>query len=323
MNSLKKMLLLCLPVAVLFSSCGNDDDNPQPQPQPDPQPAVILPALELDHIQTPTTLEDRNADPNVIDYYANKDIWVTAELTIKPGVVIGFAQDANLNINTGGIIKAVGTTDKKIKFVGKTAQKGFWAGIIIYSNSSANMFTHTEILHAGSKVLLDGYKAGIALFEYARVSVTNSTVSQSGGYGLYLRENGIVVNFAANTLTQNQEAPLLLSANHVASLDEATAYTGNNGRNAVEVISSMITGAPEVIWPAFADNTPIRLLGSMDARTGWKLKPGTIIEVAEDKQINIETGGYLNAIGTVTKKITILGVVKTTGSWNGSGRSRA
>lgn len=318
MNSIKKLMLLCLPAAALLTSCGNDDD-PKPQPQqPAPnQSEYSAPPLELDHINTPTTLEDRNSDPNVVDYYANKDIWVKAELTIKPGVVIAFDQDTYLNINTGGNIKAEGTAEKKIKFIGKTAQKGFWNGIIIYSNSTANSFNHTEILHAGSKIILDGYKASIALFEYARVSVKNTTISQSGGYGIYLRENGMLVNFANNVLSHNQEAPILLAANQVASLDEATVYTSSNGRNAVEVRSSMITGSTEVTWPAFADGTPIRILGDMDARTGWKLKPGTIIEVAEDKKINIETGGYFNAIGTAAKPITITGVVKATGSWTG------
>ena len=313
----KNLLLLCLPFSLLFTACSKDDDQPTPQPQPQPEPVVTVPAVELDHIKTPTTLEDRNSDPNVIDYFANKSIAVSAELTIKPGVVIGFAEDTRLDINSGGVISAIGTSDKKIRFVGKTAQKGFWSGIMIYSNASANNFTHTEILHAGSANMIDGKKMAIALFGLARVSVSNTTISQSGGWGIFLRDNAILVNFAANNFSNNHEAPLLISANHVASLDEATAYTGSNGRNVVEVISSSITGASEVTWPSFADNTPIRFLGTVDARTGWKLKPGTIIEVAEDKQINIETGGYLNAVGTAAKKITITGVEKSTGSWTG------
>src|SRR5688572_6345863 len=318
MLTFKNLFFLSLPAAIILSSCSKDDDDPQPQQQPTTQePVISNPALILDHINTPTTLEDRNTDPNIIDYYANKDIWVSSELTIKPGVVIGFAEDTYLNINTGGTISAIGTSDKKIKFVGKTAQKGFWKGIIVYSNSSANNFTHTEILHGGSQIILDGRKAALALFEYARVSVNNTTVSQSGGFGMYFRENGIVVNFAANTITNNQEAPLLLSANQVAMLDEATTFTGNNGRNVVEVMGSSISGSTNVTWPAFADSTPIRFLGTVDARTGWTLKPGTTIEVAEDFRINVEIGGYLNAVGSPAKKITITGVTKSTGSWNG------
>src|SRR5688572_1924329 len=317
MFSSKKLLLLALPFSLLFTACDGDEDQPQPQPQPQPEPVYSAPAVELDHIKTPTTLEDRNSDPNVIDYFANKSIAVSAELTIKPGVVIGFAEDTRLDINSGGVIAAIGTADKKIKFVGKTAQKGFWSGIMIYSVASANNLTHTEILHAGSKSMLDGNKTAMALFENARVSVLNTTIAQSGGYGIYFRYNSIIVNFAGNNFNNNQEAPLLLSANHISKLDEATIFTSNNGRNAVEMQGSLLTGNAEEVWPAFADGTPIRILGTFSVRTGWKLKPGANIEVAEDKQINIESNGYMNAIGTAAKKINITGMTKVTGSWNG------
>lgn len=319
MLSFKNLLLLALPASIVLSSCSSDEDpQPQPQPQPTtPEPVYSAPAVELDHIKTPTTLEDRNSDPTVIDYYANKNITVSAEFIIKPGVVIGFEQDARLDINGGGIIKAEGTAGKKIKFIGKTQQKGFWAGVMIYSNSSANSFNHLEILHAGSKPLLDGNKEAVALFEHARLSVTNTLISQSGGFGIYFRFNSLIVNFAANKFSNNQEAPLLLSANHVSKLDEATIYSDNNGRNVVEMQGSSLNGNSEEVWPAFADGTPIRILGTFGVRTGWKLKPGTTIEMAEDKQINIESNGYLNAIGTAAKPIIITGQIKATGSWTG------
>ena len=318
MSFSRNLLLLALPATFLFTACDKDEDQPQPQPQPTPtEPVYSAPAVELDHIKTPTTLEDRNSDPNVIDYFANKNITVSAELTIKPGVVIGFAEDARLDINSGGVISAIGTQDKKIKFIGKTAQKGFWSGIMIYSTSSSNNFTHVEILHAGSKAMLDATKTAVALFENARVSVLNTTIAQSGGYGIYFRYNSIIVNFAANNFNNNQEAPLLLSANHVSKLDEATVFTSNNGRNVIEVQGSLLTGTNEEVWPAFADGTPIRILGTFGVRTGWKLKPGTNIEIAEDKQINIESNGYINAIGSAAAKINITGMTKSTGSWNG------
>src|SRR5688572_32179751 len=145
MFSSKKLLLLALPFSLLFTACDKDEDEPQPQPT---EPVYSAPAVELDHIKTPTTLEDRNSDPNVIDYFADKSIAVSAELTIKPGVVIGFAEDTRLDINTGGVISAIGTTDKKIKFVGKTAQKGFWSGIMIYSVARDRKSTRLNSSHS-------------------------------------------------------------------------------------------------------------------------------------------------------------------------------
>ncbi|HSI89989.1 MAG TPA: hypothetical protein VK927_02685, partial [Adhaeribacter sp.] len=180
----KRSLQFLLPAVLLLTACGSDDD-PQPQPQPQPGTDVVAAPMVLQDIKVNTVLEDRNTDPAKPDYLVNSNIRVMAELTVKPGVVIAFEQDTRLDLNTDGKIIAVGTADKKIRFIGKTAQKGFWAGITIYSNSSANQFAYAEFLHAGSKAMLDATKTTIALFETARVSVTNCTISESGGYGIY------------------------------------------------------------------------------------------------------------------------------------------
>ncbi|MBK0403535.1 right-handed parallel beta-helix repeat-containing protein [Adhaeribacter sp. BT258] len=316
MFSFKKLALFVLPAALIFTSC-KEEDAPKPNPNPGTQPVNNLPALVLTNVLADTVLQDRNTDPAKADYLVNSNIRIDAKLTLKPGVVIGFAQDARVDLNTTGSLIAKGTAEKKIRFIGQTAQKGFWSGIIIYSAASVNEISHAEILHAGSKAMLDNQKTAVALFENARVSVSNSTVSQSGGFGMYLRDNSIPVTFANNVFSYNQEAPLQVAANHVAVLDEASIYTNNNGRNAVEVRGSLLTGNNEITWPAFTDGTPIRFLATVGIRTGWKLKPGTTIEMAEDKQINIETNGYLNAVGTAAKKIVFTGTVKATGTWNG------
>jgi hypothetical protein len=316
MFSFKKLALFVIPATLLFTSC-KEEDAPKPKPNPGTQPEVNLPALVLTDVLADTILQDRSTDPTKPDYLVNSNIRVNAKLTLKPGVVIGFAQDARVDLNTTGSLIAKGTAEKKVRFIGQSAQKGFWSGLIIYSAASVNEISHAEILHAGSKAMLDNQKTAIALFDNARVSVSNTTISQSGGFGMYLRDNSNLVSFASNVFSNNQEAPLQAAANHVAAFDEASIYSQNNGRNAIEVRGSLLTGNNEVTWPALTDNTPIRFLGTVGIRTGWKLKPGTTIEMAEDQQINVETGGYLNAVGTAAKKITFTGTVKSTGTWNG------
>ncbi len=311
--SIKSLAMLALPLALSFNACKKD---PVAEPKPTPTPETPKEALVLDHIKVNTVLEDRVSDPNVPDYLVNKNIAVLAELTIKPGVVIAFSQDSRLDINSNGSIVSVGEPNKKIRFTGQVAQRGYWSGIAIYSISSINEFTHTEIMHAGSKPMFDNIKTAIGLFEQARVSLSSTTVAQSGGYGMYLRNKSILNTFAANRFTDNKEAPLMLTAENIPQLDAATVFTGNNGRNVIEVMGSYIDGADEITWPAFQDNTPYRFLGGITTRTGWKLLPGTTIEVTENNMINIERG-YINAIGTADKKITIHGAVKSTGTWKG------
>jgi hypothetical protein len=219
-------------------------------------------------------------------------------------------------VNEGGELIATGEAGKKIRFTGKEALKGYWAGILFFSRSTANELTHTEILNAGSTAMVSGVKAGVLVSEAARLTLKNTLISRSGGYGLYLNPGSILGGFSQNTFSHNAAAPLRLTANHVPGLDAASLFTAENGANAVEVMQSEISGTPEARWPAFSDNTPFRFTGQVTARTGWKLSPGITIEVAEDQYIEVAEG-YLLAVGTPEKKITFTGAVKTTGSWNG------
>ena len=272
---MKNFLFAFAATSLLLTSCGKDDDNPKPKPQ---DPPVNPEAIVLGDINQNRILEDRIADPNLPDYLVNQNISVAAELTIRPGVVIAFAEDVTMLFEDKGAIFARGEADKKIRFIGKLPQKGYWTGLDIYSINSGNELTYTEILHAGSKALAENIKANIFLHDRARLSVKNSLISQSGGYGMFMRDGSNLISFAGNTISNNTEAPLKMPGSNVPKLDAATAYTGGNGRNVIEITpASWITGTSEVVWPAFNDNTPYRFLGSTSVQTVWKLIPGTTI----------------------------------------------
>ncbi|MGV3585557.1 MAG: PKD domain-containing protein [Adhaeribacter sp.] len=273
-------------------------------------------ALVLGNITVKTVLEDRIADPNLPDYLVNASIGVDAELTVKPGVNIAFAEDAHFSIDEDGVIIAKGEANKKIRFTGKQDQKGYWAGIMIYSNSSANEFNYTEVLNAGSTDLVDEVKAAITVSDGARITIKNSEIAKSNGYGLYLRDGSILYGFAANKFDNNTAAPIKLTADNVPMLDAATLFTANHGIKAIEVNRSSIQETKEVVWQALQNGFPYRLVGLITANSGWKLSPGLNIEVSQNNYIEVGDG-YLNAVGTADKSITITGVDQTAGSWNG------
>jgi hypothetical protein len=125
---------------------------------------VIEPIVLEANIKTKTTLEDRIANPAIPDYIVNASVTVNAELTLKPGVVIAFARDTRLEVNdNGGILLAKGDSLNPIRLIGKETTKGFWAGVVFRSSSSANTLEYVQVLHAGSKALYSGKKAGMAI----------------------------------------------------------------------------------------------------------------------------------------------------------------
>ncbi|CAG4990325.1 hypothetical protein DYBT9275_00504 [Dyadobacter sp. CECT 9275] len=283
--------------------------------------AVTAPMVLATNITSKMVLEDRISNPDFPDYVVNQNVTVQAELTIKPGVVIGFARDTRLEVNdNGGVLIAKGEASKAIRLIGQEKTRGFWAGIIMRSGSSGNELEYVEVLHTGSKVLFSGIKAGIALTgsSDAQISVKNSLFENNAGYGLYLQEDAILKTFTSNTFRDNIESGISVAPDHVKSLDENSVFSGNNGRNVVEISGGTLTGSSssEAQWSGFKDKTPYYLTNSLTLDAGLKLMPGVTLELARDKQITVNKG-YLSAIGTKESKITIKGREGNQAVWKG------
>ncbi|MGV3557205.1 PKD domain-containing protein [Larkinella arboricola] len=283
--------------------------------------ATVAQPIAIDKsITVKTVLTDRVANPELPDYIVTKSIAVSHELTIEPGVVIAFERDTRLDINdNGGLVVAKGTAEKKIRFIGAEKTKGFWSGIMIYSGSNANVFEYIEVMHAGSRALVSSTKAGMALFGggKAQIALKNSLFSQNDGYGLLVQEGGILREFAANSFTKNTEAGIIVDPANVVKLDAASVFTGENGRNVVEIKGYYLRDGNDITWNGFKDKTPYRLLGDFAVEIGLTLSPGVTIEAARDVMIMINSKGYLIAKGTATEKVTFTGAERTGAFWKG------
>ncbi|RRA99906.1 right-handed parallel beta-helix repeat-containing protein [Larkinella rosea] len=282
--------------------------------------SVAQPIVLDKNITVKTVLTDRISNPDYPDYIVPKSLVVTNELTINPGVVIAFERDTRLDINDGGgLIIAKGTADKKIRFIGVEKTKGFWVGIMIYSGSNANVLENIEVMHAGSRTIISSTKAGMALFGggKAQIALKNSLFSQNDGYGLLVQEGAILREFEANTFTKNTEAGIQVDPANVIKLDAASAFTGENGRNVVEVKGYYLREGGDVTWGGFKDKTPYRLTGDFAVETGLTLSPGVTIEGARDIVMMINSKGYLIAKGTATDKVTFTGADRTGATWKG------
>jgi hypothetical protein len=271
-------------------------------------------------ITVKTTLVDRVLNPDLPDYIVTKSIDVNHELTINPGVVIAFERDVRMNVNdNGGLLIAKGEAGNKIKLMGVQPTKGYWVGIALYSGSNANVLEHVSVMHAGSRPIYSTTKSALFLSGGSRsqIALKNCLFTQNDGYGIYVYDGGILREFSQNTFTNHTEAGILLDAQNVAKLDAASTFTGNNGRNAVEVTPSDIKGAAEVVWTGFTDKTPYRINGEFTINAGFKLSPGVRMEMNRDAVIRVNTGGYLSAVGTPTQQVVFTGADQSAGYWRG------
>lgn len=140
---------------------------------------------------------------------------VLGDWVIDPGVTIEVSQDTSISITTEGSISAVGTAEAPIHIVGVEALQGFWQGIEIHSVSASNVFENVELLHAGSDGFNGSDDSDGSLFiggfgGDGSVTVRDSTVGESGGYGIVVWTDSALLDCGSVTFMGNAKADVFV-----------------------------------------------------------------------------------------------------------------
>jgi hypothetical protein len=111
-----------------------------------------------------------------------------ATLTIEPGVTIQFSNPwdeiRGMIIADGATIKANGTSEKRIQFIGANNEKGSWIGITLKSKTD-NQFSYCDFVNAGWDLV---NTAGLYLSgdgNGSKSGITHCKFTNGSGYGLY------------------------------------------------------------------------------------------------------------------------------------------
>ena len=299
-------LLLCLGIFV-FTSCDPeawlpDDDDPEnvDPGQDDDDPPVVVEGDWTKPINEAIVWDG--------NFSVKGTVYVNAELTIKPGSIIVFHEDARLYVQNEGTIKAEGTAEKPITF--KAREKGAdWKHIYINSNAGkSSKFAYCHI---------SGAETGIYVYQN-KVSIDNCVIKECSTYGVDLNASEFG-SFTANTISDCEEYPLVipfLQANEVTSDNEISGIgiclTGNyvgkkNGK--VTIHEQTI---PYVITQSYVD---------IDDNAEVTIEPGVTIAMGEDSHISVGyySSAKLTAVGTEEKPITFTSNAKdkAAGDWDG------
>ncbi|MGD1893512.1 MAG: IPT/TIG domain-containing protein, partial [Cyclobacteriaceae bacterium] len=121
---------------------------------------------------------------------------ITQLLTISSGNTLEFVSGAGLRLGspgtdcgvTTGALNATGTAEEPIVFRGVNEGRGSWLGIGFNSSSPNNKLIYCEISGRGSGDFYNAsdFAATVTLQCESNVTIQNSTISESGGYGIYL-----------------------------------------------------------------------------------------------------------------------------------------
>jgi hypothetical protein len=134
-------------------------------------------------------------------YLFNSGGNVYGKITIQPGTIMEFDSDILLRIQ--GVIVADGTSADPIVFTRKEGTSVHWKGINIEGSSIENLINFAEVSYGGNSTLLSGYgQTNIGIATNGRLTLTNSTISNSLGYGIYPR-SGATLTQSDNTFSNN------------------------------------------------------------------------------------------------------------------------
>lgn len=228
-------------------------------------------------------------------------------LTIAPGSVLKFEEDRVLEVTEGGTLVAAGTKDSPIRFTGAVEKPGYWRGIELHNTTSKqNVLDHVVVEYAGGYTFAQGDRADIAVTSSGaptRLKLSNSTIRNSGGWGLYVSGNAVLPGFSGNSITKNSLGAAKVGAEAVSQLDTGTSYSGNT------VDRVWVDGATletDQTWQAIDVPYVIDSTVHLTRTTGVKLTiaAGATLKFNSNGGIEVADGGALTAAGQGGAKIT-------------------
>jgi len=273
-------------------------------------------------------------------FVESKKYNINNALSISAGNTLEFGNGAGLRLGeqssdcstTTGSLNATGTEENPILFRGITDGAGTWLGIGFNSSSPNNKLIYCEISGGGSDELYNAadFSANITLQCESNVVIQHTTISESGGHGIYMLDEDAALNdFEENTLINNELAPVYIHLPQVGQLDAASAYAEGNGRAYIEVQGDPVVDNDLTITPL---EVPYRIAVDRVGRPTYVEKkltilPGVILEFETSAGIIlgspgvdcIPTSGVLNAEGTEESPIIFRGAVEGQGTWVGLG----
>jgi hypothetical protein len=271
-----------------------------------------------------TISQDRTIGTNCdyIKVTGSVEIESGATLTVEPGTTVEFAQDTNLYVNGSGAINAVGSCNEPIVFTGEQTTAGYWQGIGLKGSDKMQSKLHYVLVEAAGST--DFYNANdaanLAVMNGARISVKNSVIRKSAGYGAFLDKSVTIDTFDGNMLTGNSSGAAYVWTTSAHTLSDSGTYSGNDN-DFVKVAGNVIGSGSEVTWDAL--DVPYRVFSGNTVETEGHLTiaPGTTVEFNQDASVYVNDGGpgALTAEGTSGNQITFTGTQDTKGYWQGIG----
>ncbi|RXK51549.1 right-handed parallel beta-helix repeat-containing protein [Halorientalis pallida] len=253
-------------------------------------------------------------DPGV-EYYAEKDVRLAADLTVEENVTVQCAEKVGIEAD-GVTFETNGSGGDGVVFTGSRDSPGAWQGIFAGKGATLD-FVHTRVEYAGGEMWTgaDDSRGGV-LIRGGNVTATfdHCIVTGNGTAGIKVDSGGTDLTVTECIFSDNAAA-LQLHANVVDGLDESQTFGSDSYVGVQSGPQTRLTDA--ATWHGF--DAPYRLSRNLPVDAPLTVEPGATIEAHQDVTIFTGSGtdGSINADGSGSSRITFTGVDGTPGTWNG------
>jgi len=231
-----------------------------------------------------------------------KTVVVTAgTLTLKPGTTVQMARGGSIEVQSGGALSALGTTDAPILFTSaaKAGAAGDWGCIALDSGSVDSALNQVQIEFGGADC---GLSTAASLQIGASINqLTNIEVRNGLGHGLRLSSSARGIRQLHDLkFSAIEKTSLYVTPEAMNALKAPIALDGDD--TYVDVDSGAILDVEhDVTWHNIT--VPYRFDGAVDVEAGLTIEPGTTLYPTAGVYFGDTPNTALNAVGTATQHI--------------------
>jgi hypothetical protein len=223
-------------------------------------------------------------------------------MVIEEGVELSFLEDSNeragqLIVAESASLVVDGTESNPVILHTRPHQHGQSRGVKIESGSTDNRIEHAVFERNGEDT------SHVALDIAGRAAVTSSVFRDNAGYAIAVRPEATLVDFAYNTIVDNQRA-VLVAPGHIATLDASTVFEQNR-QNYIQVTHTAEAEAEsDQTWSPLG--APFLVSGVLRITGQLTIAAATRIEFAPDAGLLVESTGSLTLDGTNAQRVLLL-----------------
>lgn len=239
---------------------------------------------------------------------------VTAALTIEPGTVIEFEENAGIGVYGQGTINAVGTADKQIILRGTQNVSGYWRGLHVETKSISNRLESVTIKNAGSNYVYCCNELATVFVKGGKLAFKDVTITDGESYGIYANTDAEFPTYENVTISTHKSGAMYLAPVVLQYLDgNGSDYTGNE-QDYIRVLAGNVNEA--ITLPA--NNVPYLFDGGViDITDALTIEAGAELVMSENAGLGVYDNGSLKIQGTSSNPVSIRGREIIAGYWRG------